>query len=647
MNILVWSPTLGWNSTNFSPHYYLFKTQYQHYGKYPNDINWLKFYDISIEEAIDNLDTAPGAVFLGVYPWNKKSLYDFIELLGNKFPSTPVFLGGVELNFHDTSAFNDLPNVRGLIKGEGEVPITLIINAVVEQSTFNDIPGLWLRNDITKGYTKPRLESPKIKYKDGIGPKSDEFFEVDYSWIIEHEKDILADIEYNHQLNLKRNLGYDQKYFFWESSRGCPYGCVYCDWGGGINTKVRRKPQWMIEQELEIIFKNLDENLFFHLVDANFGIFTQDIDTAQCIADLIRKYNKIGKVDIVALFAKNNADNVLKIMEILNPVKSELPWNLDIQSTDQGVLDDIKRTQMPMPEMSAKFKIKEKKSKFFTSVMLGLPGSNFEKEFKSWCDIRDEGSEVNANLTSIPPQAPMYTPEFIKEWDVKTFKTSYEHATINHLNYATVQESAETIYMHSCKSFSTEEYINILMMFDVIQFIDGCYITKFARLLANRNGYGTYDFYKPIVDKFLNDKNWLGNVDTYRDSIRAWIFDNQPYGYVNGKVFIDRLMKNLIVKYYYKDLKQDLLDIVGHMHKDMGDALDIGFRSLPVNSEEIFYLKSNLKYVTSPACELVETDKENTIQITPKIIFDDSVKDVARRVMLPSLIDDVVSNYLP
>jgi hypothetical protein len=106
-------------------------------------------------------------------------------------------------------------------------------------------------------------------------------------------------------------------------------------------------------------------------------------------------------------------------------------------------------------------------------------------------------------------------------------------------------------------------------------------------------------------------------------------------------------MKNLIVKYYYKDLKQDLLDLVGYMHKDMGDALDIGFRSLPVNSEETFYLKSNLKYVTSPACELVETDKENTIQITPKIIFDDSVKDVARRVMLPSLIDDVVSNYLP
>ena len=642
-NILIWSPTTGWYTTNYSPHYYLFKTHYKHYGKFADNVNWMSYGDITATEAIEQVRVKqPNLVLLGIYPWNRKEILNFCELLEQEFPTIPVFLGGIELNFHDTSMLDKYNNVIGIIQGEGEVPNTLIVDAYCTTGLYDNIPGVWIRH---KGkYLKPDRESPRIKFKGGIGPKDGNFFEIDYSWLIENADDIFKDIKTNYNLDTQKNNGL--RYFFWESAKGCPYGCVYCDWGGGINTKVRRKPKHIIEQELDLIFKNLD-NLFLHVVDANFGIFPQDIETAECIAELIRKYNKVGKVDLSITFAKNNQDNVAHIIEILTPVKSQMPWSLDLQTTDQGVLDDIKRTQAPIEYISQKYKLKENRSKFYTNVMLGLPGTNIEKDFKSWCDVLDAGSQVNGYITTIPPQAIMLSPEFIEEWDVKTFRTHWEHATLNHLNYYT-QDSAEIIYMHSCKSFSTEMYIDTLMLHEQIQLLDGCYITKFARILANKNNYGAFDFYKLIVEKFFVDEKWLGvNINDIRLSIRDWIFNDKPFGHINGKVFTEVLMQNLIISYYLRNLKQELLNFVGHMHPQIENALDIGFRTLPVGKKNDYKFETKLKYSSTPICELTESATTNTIVVNPNLFSKNSIKQVAGRMMSPESMDWIISNYRP
>ena len=643
MNILVWSPTTGWDTANFSAHYYLFRTQYKHYGKYFQDTNWLTIGDISAEEAIEQVTEAPAIVFLGIYPWNKNVILDFVKYIGIKYPTTPVFLGGVEINFHDPRPFLEYKNIAGLVKGEGEVPLTQIVDKLHDNQDLYDVPGLYVREG--QSFLTPKKEAPRIKFKDGIGPKDGDFFEVKYSYLLENADEILQDIRRNYDENPKK-ARHTRRYFFWEGTRGCPYGCVYCDWGGGVNTKVRRKPQWMIEQELEFIFKNV-EDLYFHLFDANFGIFPQDITTAQHIADLLRKYDRVGKVHISITFAKNNQDNVARIIDILNPVKSPMPWSLDIQSTDQGVLDDIKRTQMPMSFIGEKYKIKENQSKFYTNAMLALPGTTFDKDLKTWCDIFDAGSQLSGYITTIPPQSEMYTPEFIKEWQVKTFVTTYEHATINHLNYR-LQNNAEIIHMHSCKSFTTEDYINILIVHELLQLLDGAYITKFARKLANNNGYTAYDFYKPIVDRFLTDDNWLGvDINTIRQSIRDWIFNGKPFGEINGVIFTELLLKKLTVSYFLKNLKNDLLDIVGGMHKLMEPALDVGFRTLPVPKGKTVSINANLAYSKSPSCELVETATENTLTVVAEAFYRDSLLDVANRLALPTIIDNLVSNYRP
>jgi radical SAM superfamily enzyme YgiQ (UPF0313 family) len=642
-NILIWSPQTSYTTSFYNPLFYLFKTQYKHHGQYPDLVNWITYdsYSISPELLQSN---KPDVIFLGVYPWNKSAIVEFVKMCQIEFPEIPIFMGGVTISFYDLSEYVPFHNIKGLVQGEGEVPITLIIDAVFENSTTPyDIPGLWSRHD--NFFKKPQLDAPRISYKNGIGPKSGNFFEIDYSWILDNQFDIYSDISRN-----SKNYPEIANYFFWESTRGCPYQCVYCDWGGGINTKVRRKPSDMIKQEIDVIFEYYKNApiLVFHPTDANFGIFKQDIETAICMRDAILKYNLVGKVGISFTFAKNNHDNVREIQEILQPVKSASAsnWTLDVQSTDDHVLKSIKRTQSPLNLISKKYDLSNRKSLFWTNFMLGLPGTTVEKDFKTMGEILDINSQLNGYLTSVAPQSELASPEFRDEWQVKFFKTNYEHTSLTLLNNR-LTPSLEIEYMYQCKSFTVDDYIDILIIYEFLQLIDGCYITKFARILANKNGVDTHTFYHPFIKKLFSDKTWLGiDIDDIRKSIFDWIFHQQPFGLLkDSKFFTSTMLKNLYMLYHFKDLKKQILELVDHTDDSIEHALDIGFKSIPapLTSSQL-EIECNLLYEKSPKCELTKINYKNKIIVNPpttKI----NLLDVALRTADLSKIDQVISNF--
>ena len=35
-----------------------------------------------------------------------------------------------------------------------------------------------------------------------------------------------------------------------ETTRGCPYKCVFCEWGGGINTKIYKKDVSIVKRDV-------------------------------------------------------------------------------------------------------------------------------------------------------------------------------------------------------------------------------------------------------------------------------------------------------------------------------------------------------------------------------------------------------------
>ena len=199
MNVVIWSPTTGWYSFHYSPHYYLFKTHYKHHGVFSDQVNFLKIIDQNFDDdnmlpqsAIDQIDQFPAAVFLGIYTWNKDICLRFCRLLEQKFPNSKVFLGGPEVDFNDFSELLEYNNIHGVVKDEGEVPITETIDRLVSGAPLDNIGGLWLREGNT--FKDPQQSALRIRWKDGKSPKAGNFYDIQYSWILENSDEILNDV---------------------------------------------------------------------------------------------------------------------------------------------------------------------------------------------------------------------------------------------------------------------------------------------------------------------------------------------------------------------------------------------------------------------------------------------------------------------
>jgi hypothetical protein len=88
----------------------------------------------------------------------------------------------------------------------------------------------------------------------------------DYSVYRDHIEYLKTIREHARQFNL-------EPFCIIETTRGCPYSCTFCEWGGGIGGKVHKKPIDVVKQDLlalkEAGFRDV------YLTDANFGAFKE------------------------------------------------------------------------------------------------------------------------------------------------------------------------------------------------------------------------------------------------------------------------------------------------------------------------------------------------------------------------------------
>ena len=68
----------------------------------------------------------------------------------------------------------------------------------------------------------------------------------------------------------------------WETNRGCPFKCAFCDWGSATGDKVASFEEERLHKEIDWFSNNKIEFVF--CCDANFGIKKRDIDIANYIS---------------------------------------------------------------------------------------------------------------------------------------------------------------------------------------------------------------------------------------------------------------------------------------------------------------------------------------------------------------------------
>lgn len=154
-----------------------------------------------LEETVDRLAALhPRCISFCAYIWNINSLAALLPLVKKALPDTVLVMGGPEVSYRPLEALAQMPDLSGILCGEGERPFPMLLEAIRGERPFEEVPGLCRQGD-----REP--PAPFIDYAEPPSPYLPEYFEA-----------------------LNGRIAY------LETSRGCPYRCAFCLSGrcGGV-----------------------------------------------------------------------------------------------------------------------------------------------------------------------------------------------------------------------------------------------------------------------------------------------------------------------------------------------------------------------------------------------------------------------------
>jgi radical SAM superfamily enzyme YgiQ (UPF0313 family) len=178
-----------------------------------------------------------------------------------------------------------------------------------------------------------------------------------------------------------------------QTTRGCPYQCTFCWEGGSFFTKIGRFSQDRVHSELRYIAQRTNTVPDLCIVDANFGMFVEDLDTSRTLLDVQKNHKNGWPKSVLTATAKNHKERTIEIVEMLG---ATLPPTAAVQSTDATVLKGIKRKNPPTAVLEAMGRVVDKfGGQSEAELILCLPGDNKTAHFRTVADMLD------ANMTFI------------------------------------------------------------------------------------------------------------------------------------------------------------------------------------------------------------------------------------------------------
>jgi radical SAM superfamily enzyme YgiQ (UPF0313 family) len=208
----------------------------------------------------------------------------------------------------------------------------------------------------------------------------------------------------------------------WETNRGCPFRCTFCDWGSATAGKVTkfgeerlfREVDWFAEKKIEYIF----------CCDANFGIQKRDVDIANYVADIKRKSGY--PVALSVQNTKNATERAYLTQKILSDAGLNKGVALSMQSVDMPTLEAIKRDNISLGTyMELQRRFTKDKVETYSDLILGLPGETYESFVSGVDQLMENGqhNRIQFNNLSILPNAEMGDPAYQKKYGMVTIES--------------------------------------------------------------------------------------------------------------------------------------------------------------------------------------------------------------------------------
>ena len=166
----------------------------------------------------------PDVLCFSCYIWNLDYVEAIIREIHKLRPDMPIWVGGPEVSYDAVDVLRRLPQVSGVMKGEGE-------------ETFSVLCKMWSDSELSEKEVEERLKVTKgITYRQMDGNV------VENPW---REIMDLSDVPFVYE-NIEL---FEHKIIYYESSRGCPFSCSYCL--SSVDKRLRFRRLDLVKKELQ------------------------------------------------------------------------------------------------------------------------------------------------------------------------------------------------------------------------------------------------------------------------------------------------------------------------------------------------------------------------------------------------------------
>ncbi len=208
----------------------------------------------------------------------------------------------------------------------------------------------------------------------------------------------------------------------WETNRGCPFKCSFCDWGSATASKVTKfevdrlyeEADWFSAKGIGYVF----------VCDANFGMLPRDLDIARHVAA-----NR-AKTGFPQGFSVQNTKNATERAYATQKILSDAGLNkgvaLSMQSLYPEALKNIRRDNISLEmylELQRRFTRDGVET--YSDLILGLPGETYESFVDGIDQLLESGqhNRIQFNNCAILPNAEMGSPEYLERFRIQTVET--------------------------------------------------------------------------------------------------------------------------------------------------------------------------------------------------------------------------------
>ena len=296
---------------------------------------------------IDLYKKKPDILCFSCYIWNLTYVEELIREVKKIFPNLPIWVGGPEVSYDAKDVLARLPEVTGVMCGEGEETFLELLHYYrTKESNLSQIAG--------------------IAYRDAEGNI--------------HQNEWRKTIDLSTVPFVYQDMAdFKNKIIYYESSRGCPFSCSYCL--SSVDKCLRFRDLELVKKELQFFIDEEVPQVKF--VDRTFNC---KHDHAMEIWKYLMEHDKGITNFHFEVAADLLNEEEIQLIEKMRPGLIQL--EIGVQSTREETIREIRRT-MKFSEVARIVKRIQKRGNVHQHLDLiaGLPYEDLKSFQKSFDDV--------------------------------------------------------------------------------------------------------------------------------------------------------------------------------------------------------------------------------------------------------------------